>query len=483
MPEPEPRTQPRPAPTTEQISARVASGVLDEVLSTIERTGGCSQPLRLKGGFTEVDTATGTARPVWSTTGQVGQALMVACGNRRASRCPACADTYQGDTFHLIRSGLLGGDKGVPEQVREHPRVFATLTAPSFGPVHRGPAPSGETTVCHPRRTGAACYRRHRAGDPAIGRPLALDGYDYDGHVLWNNHAGDLWSRFTVYLKRHLADAAGVGRGEFDRLVRVSYAKVAEFQARGVVHFHAVIRLDARRTDGTVEPPPGWATVDLLTAAIRSAAAAVVVPVSSPSGSRFLAWGEQVDVHPITTGAFTGGRVDEEAVAAYIAKYATKSTTEDGTLDRRVLVGAPLEHLGLSAHQRALILACWRLSQTPGMEDRKLDRWSHTLGFRGHFSTKSRRYSTTLGALRQVRRDFRKGQALASGRDRLLGDLPTTGNETGTTLIVAEFSFAGQGYAHEVDRWLAESHHRRKVMSRRVAREQLAELAELGEVA
>jgi Replication initiator protein, pSAM2 len=32
-------------------------------------------------------------------------------------------------------SGLRGG-KGVPQTVAEHPLVFATFTAPSFGPVH-----------------------------------------------------------------------------------------------------------------------------------------------------------------------------------------------------------------------------------------------------------------------------------------------------------------------------------------------------------
>ena len=477
MPHPCDATQPCRAPSTEQISERVATGALDDVLSTIKRVGGCSEPLRLRGQLSAVNPATGTSEAVWSTTGQPGQVLMVACGNRRASRCPACADTYRGDTFHLIRAGLVGGDKGMPEAVRSHPRVFATLTAPSFGPVHRGPDASGRTVVCHPRRSGVACYRRHAADDSLIGQPLDADAYDYDGHVLWNNHAGDLWSRFTVYLRRHLADAAGIGRTEFNRAVRVSYAKVAEFQARGLVHFHAVIRLDTKRTDGVVKPPPAWATVDLLTSAIRSAAAAVAVPVSSPSGSRFLSWGEQVDVHPITSGAFSSGGVDEEAVAAYIAKYATKSTTEDGTLDRRVFAGAPLDHLGLSDHQRRLIHACWRLSEVSGLEGRKLDRWAHTLGFRGHFSTKSRRYSTTLGALRQVRRDFRRGQARKSGHDMLLGDLP----QDETTLVVGSFSFAGQGYAHPVDQWLAESHYRSRVFSRRVGREQLAELAELGE--
>ncbi|GAB2484359.1 replication initiator protein RepSA [Nocardiopsis aegyptia] len=476
MPQPGDASQPRRAPSQEQISERVATGVLDDVLSTINRVGGCSEPLRLRGQLTAVDTSTGAAEPVWSTSGQPGQVLMVACGNRRASRCPACADTYRGDTFHLIRSGLIGGDKGVPEQVRSHPRVFATLTAPSFGPVHRGPDASGQAVVCHPRRSSVACYRRHAAGDPLIGQPLDADSYDYDGHVLWNNHAGDLWSRFTVYLRRHLADAAGVGRTEFNDTVRVSYAKVAEFQTRGLVHFHAVVRLDTKRSDGVVEPPPEWATVELLTGAIRSAAAAVVVPADTDTGSRFLAWGEQVDVHSITSGTFTSGGVDEEAVAAYIAKYATKSTTEDGTLDRRVFAGAPLDHLGLTDHQRRLIHACWRLSEVPGLEERKLDRWAHTLGFRGHFSTKSRRYSTTLGELRQVRRDFRAGQARTSGHDELLGTLPDADD---TTLIVGSFSFAGQGYAHPVDRWLAESHHRSRVLSRRVGREELADLEEV----
>lgn len=31
---------------------------------------------------------------------------------------------------------------------------------------------------------------------------------------------------------------------EFRELVRVAYVKAAEFQARGLVHFHAIIRLD-----------------------------------------------------------------------------------------------------------------------------------------------------------------------------------------------------------------------------------------------
>jgi hypothetical protein len=41
--------------------------------------------------------------------------------------------------WQLIYAGLAGGRKGVPEQVAEHPQVFASLTAPSFGAVHSRP--------------------------------------------------------------------------------------------------------------------------------------------------------------------------------------------------------------------------------------------------------------------------------------------------------------------------------------------------------
>jgi hypothetical protein len=57
------------------------------------------------------------------------------CGNRRATVCPHCSKVYQRDAYQIVRSLLVGG-KGVPETVAQHPAVFPTLTAPSFGEVH-----------------------------------------------------------------------------------------------------------------------------------------------------------------------------------------------------------------------------------------------------------------------------------------------------------------------------------------------------------
>ncbi|GAA0694074.1 hypothetical protein GCM10010193_55980 [Kitasatospora atroaurantiaca] len=75
----------------------------------------------------------------------------MACGNRRASRCTTCSRVYAADTFQLIRAGLSGG-KDVPDTVRTHPRLFASLTAPSFGPAHNRPTDAGG--IVRPCRCG-----------------------------------------------------------------------------------------------------------------------------------------------------------------------------------------------------------------------------------------------------------------------------------------------------------------------------------------
>ncbi|QUD82945.1 hypothetical protein J8M97_25385 [Gordonia polyisoprenivorans] len=44
-------------------------------------------------------------------------------------------------------------------------------------------------------------------------------------------------------------------------------------------------------------------------------------------------------------------------------------------------------------------------------------RWLHTLGYRGHVTTKSRRYSTTLGHLRQIRALWRQHHDITDTAD------------------------------------------------------------------
>src|SRR5262249_42535474 len=177
--------------------------------------------------------------------------------------------------------------------------------------------------------------------------------------------------------------------------VRISYAKVAEYQRRGVVHFHAVIRLDGPA--GPTTAPPAWATLALLTAAIDQAIriVRVVTPPAPGVAARTLAWGREHDTRPITTT----GELTDAKVAGYVAKYATKAAECTGTLDRRITPDDRLADLPVRDHARRLIAECLRLGKLAQLGGLRLAAWAHMLGFRGHLSTKSRAYSTPMSPL------------------------------------------------------------------------------------
>jgi hypothetical protein len=405
----------------------------------IRRAGGCRQPIHLRGRVDHIDPATGALLHRYSTRSEPDGVLRVPCKTRRASRCPACAETYRADTYHLIRAGLIGG-KGVPETVTAHPCLFVTLTAPSFGPVHSRREQDGKVLPCHPRRDAErcphgrviSCTARHGADEACLGEPLCPDCYDYSGSVLFNAVAPELWRRFALALRRRLASTAGLTvRGLRERAM-VSFAKVAEYQRRGVVHLHAVIRLDG--PDGPTSPPPAWATVEAMADAVRHAASAVTVTIPAvDGGGRVLRWGDQIDTRPITTS----GELADQAVAGYVAKYATKAAECVGTVDRRVTSLNEVAALPIREHARRLIAECLRLGALEELADLRLVQWAHMLGFRGHFSTKSRRYSTTLGELRAAREDHARDEEISTGR------LPLFDQDT--VLVIAHWEYAGKG--------------------------------------
>jgi hypothetical protein len=326
--------------------------------------------------------------------------------------CPACSDRYAADAFHLLRAGLAGDDtKNVPATVTDRPRAFLTLTAPSFGPVHtRKVTPRGLVIRC-------GCGERHHPDDPRIGCARDGDSYDYVGAVLWQAHAGALWARFTTTLRRALAAQLGVPVREFRDHARLSYAKVAEYQRRGLVHFHAVIRLDG--PDGPTDPcPPGIGHLELR-AAIERASRATMLTVARPDGTPLqLAWGAQLDLRPVTPTAAaqvenSDGEITDTALAGYIAKYATKGTGATEGADRPVRDIDHVAYLDLTPHHARMIRTAWELGGLDTYEPLNLRRWAHMLGFRGHFLTKSQRYATTFRAIRGERRAWRLAQDLA----------------------------------------------------------------------
>ncbi|MGW5363055.1 replication initiator [Actinopolymorpha pittospori] len=477
-------------------------------LSHVHSAAGCSQPVRLAGRFrmATVDTSTGEITregPEVSTSDMPDGVLYKACGNRRAAVCPSCAEIYRADAYQLVLAGLRGG-KGVPDTVSGHPAVFATTTAPGFGIVHTTrTTKKGQPAPCRARRTpelcphgvDLRCMRRHGDGDEQLGQPLCPDCYDYEHHAVWNAFAGELWRRTTIKANRMLHKWARhrgyaerivdpeTGKARWKTPVRISFGKVAEFQRRGLVHFHILARFDGIDFDNpeAVIPPPDWANSFLLSSILQFAVArttyttpALVVGdhrrrllVDEPDGWH-LAWGEQLDVRPVRMRGddkLTDERVAAEldhhgrprmlsgaAVAGYLAKYATKATEAVGHSSRR-LTPSTVGLFANDTHPGRLIAACWRLSQrglqtTSEWKDGKyyrLRRWAHMLGYGGHFFTKSRRYSATFRQLRQARIDWRR--AHHESADHL--------EEHQVLAVIGELVYTGTGWHTTGDALLA----------------------------
>jgi hypothetical protein len=295
-----------PELTDERIFAALHYAGYRGWLDHVWHAAACTRPVRLRGDIKHIDPGTGELLRTVPTLGMPDGTIYKPCGNRRTTVCPGCAETYRRDAYQIIRTGLTGG-KGITPEVAAHPAVFVTLTAPSFGPVHSRPVRTHTCTdrsrctcrpqPCHARRNPSrcphgrhdSCFTRHRADDPALGQPLCPDCYDYPAHVVWNSQAGELWRRTKQAIERRLGQLArrrGVapvrvpradGKTRLADPVRVAHGKAAEYQARGAIHFHALLRLDGYDpTDpGQILPPPPVLTVADLQDATRQAAQAI----------------------------------------------------------------------------------------------------------------------------------------------------------------------------------------------------------------
>jgi hypothetical protein len=433
----------------------------------LRTSGYCARPVRLRGHVEVFDG--GGRRRVWSTDREPDGILRKACGNRREAVCPQCAERYRGDAYQLIAAGLRGG-KGVPESIVEHPAVFFTLTAPSFGLVHTRPlGREGKPLRCRPRRDApvcehgvpVSCGQVHGEEDPCLGEPLCPDCFDHRGAVIWNNQLGELWRRTgSIYLPRILARHLDITQTRCEQLVRVAYAKVAEYQKRGLVHLHVVARLDRAMPNyrgDELRPPARRFSGELLEHAIRDAVAEVSAPIPDELGGGRVRWGAQLDVRQLD-------RQERREIAGYLAKYATKSTELAGGVLHRV-AEHQLDELPVRAHVRAYMREAFTLDSDPEFAERRFGACAHAIGYRGHCLTKSRRYSTTFKALREARERHVHEQLLARSTDQAQREL------AGATERIASFRYVGQGHVTACDALLAAAAAARAREHRQAARE------------
>jgi hypothetical protein len=283
-----------------------------------------------------------------------------------------------------------------------------------------------------------SCRERHEEHDSRVGQALCPECYDYAGAVLFNAYAGELWKRLTIYLRREVAATAGMSRSTLSKVAKVSYFKVAEYQARGVIHFHIVIRIDG--PDGPETSPPPWASVGLLDTCLHRAVAATSIDVPDPAepdqAAREMNFGAQIETQPITE---TGRGITSRNVAGYIAKYVTKGGEITGLPPHRIKSLDDLHWLHLPNHTERMVRACFALDAISAYGDLPLRHWAHMLGYRGHAATKSRRYSVTYGELREER------TAHQDAERREAEGLPPLDDRV--TVVEAEWAFMRSGLA------------------------------------
>lgn len=275
-----------------------------------------------------------------------------------------------------------------------------------------------------------------------LGSPLCSECFNYRAAVLWNAQSTHLWNRTIERVRRRLAIEHGLSIEEFSRRVRLSYLKVAEFQHRGLVHFHVVLRADG--ADEPFGPPPAF----LSSSSLATVFASVVTGCSVTGPLGVFAWGRQFHVSDLGEA----GDADQR-VAAYLAKYAVKTT--DGSLDfaRRFHTRAEIRRLATTAHLRRLALSAWDLGNEPELATLNLRAHAHAFGFRGQLLTKSRHYSTRFQDLRDVRSAF-----MAT---RIIEGLSTEDPVKGT------FTFEGRGYDDPHAGEVAEFLHQLSLEARR----------------
>ncbi|MFC0680530.1 replication initiator [Lysobacter korlensis] len=270
----------------------------------------------------------------------------VRCGSRVRSTCPSCAELYRGDWAAIGRSGVFDG------RAERYRFYLLTLTAPSFGRVHRVPRSKGS----RPKRCG--CGALHELRDAGLrGVPLDPATYDYAGQVAWNRDASVLWDRSRRRIR--------------DRWESVEFFLVREWQDRGVLHLHVLVRIDRSEA-----PDPR-----VLCQAARTAEA-----VSRVDGG-VVGWGPQADAKAFRAD---GGGAKTIWYLSKALNYVMKDTAWAAMGGR----GSNLAWAHLAALARAARgMRCCRECVPEECASRVHDRY----GSRSHVVSASRRTRNRIG--------------------------------------------------------------------------------------
>lgn len=331
---------------------------------------GCSHPIPVR--MRCADTSTGEI--------YLGRTIEKDCGSRLAERCLHCSEIYKRDAMSVFNEGVANTETPVTHY------TFITFTAPgsqTFGRTHQRVVKKRKANKSHVVR--CSCKHTHREDDVRIGTPINPSTYRYDLAAAFNAASSRL---LAITLQR-------LGRARNEKL---SYARVAEFQKRGLIHFHVLVK-------GVIAPEM---IREVVLGNVDEEANVLSEPVSHDGWQ----WGEQVDVKVID-------KDDKKQVGYYLLKLISYS-----------LKGTDTSTNGPAAHraqmQKSALRGCSCKQGRHCALGRRYDPDAHTFyvgkmddkfcrrhqlayngwGFRGHILAFSRGWGMTFKDVRQRRRDY-----------------------------------------------------------------------------
>lgn len=144
------------------------------------------------------------------------------CGSRSELFCSYCSKAYTRDKNLIISSGceISAYDETITQdKIDKYSFYGLTMTAPSFGAVYNM----------------IDTYTLEDEG--IIGTPKRFSAYRFEDHIQWNANSTELFHHSVKYLRKAFKE-------DFD------YVAVREWQARGVIHYHIIFRVEKVKSDG-----------------------------------------------------------------------------------------------------------------------------------------------------------------------------------------------------------------------------------------
>ena len=338
-----------------------------------------------------------TMRRNWldTTTGEVGSRdFQVRCGTRREEDCEPCSKVWQADAFHALIRGANDGTEKL---------TFITLTpggASVFGAVHTASYNGRASERC-------ACRRYHAPESPVIGLPVDPDKFDYAQAASFNNAAPRLATVTMQKVWRQMAAATGPSVKE----VRMAMVRVMEWQQRGLLHVHILVR--------------GEVPEEVVRRAVHGSPKSGTRRSITPASHGGHTWGPQVDVQHIEPK-------DRDHLIAYITKmvtYAVKDVTAHSPEKRSPAASAHRARMeqageaavsctascsvckhGWSTGRDASGRAIFEIASRTNRKCRRHGRAERQFGFTGNVLSLNRSWGTTLGDARRTRQAWGRSQ-------------------------------------------------------------------------